>query len=814
MTSNKGRSGEQAPSTKTGNSIGLLTLSLLSGLTVYLAYHPSDSISVERGDAVWFCMLALGLFAIATMSRVISRRQPQGTDLQLTDSDSSTPLSGIAEESTSERPQSQSVHHLPSGKYFCLERWLLWSPWCIAIWMMIAAFSTSPPGNLRQSTNEAWLWAAAACVFQVARTQLGRLESRRAILSVMLVIASGLAVHGLHQYLISLPQNRAEYLADPESVLQIAGIDAPVGSSERMIFENRLMDGGPSGTFALANTLAGYLLVAAVVGICFLMSQWKDLSKTQRATLATFTLLCVSSLLATRSRTATLALLISIGLVLCAQIGLVRRRRKVLLRGLTGLVILGFLFVGYLSRFGNREWFEQAPASLAFRFQYWRSTWNLAVNSPWFGAGPGNFQATYGLYREASASEQIAEPHHFLMETLASGGFPAVMMLFVLGFLVVLQQLRIRDAERLIEHTDSNPSTSGRKPTRLHQQAIWAGAITGLALVWVTGLIQLELPDVMASLFAIPICIVMGKLLNPTLSVIHSRTLDLSVGIGLIALMIHLSVSGGWTVPGLAIWAWVGFGLLSRCTQTNPLPHARERETHRCDSSPSRSQTIISTLKHSWPLPLILSYWWMTFEPMRQHRQALEQITRAQQSSDNRELEKALNVAARTDPWSPEAYLWLSDFHHWQVIHQEGNEPSKIYGQWRDTLSKIRERSNLDPTTERMIGTQAIHLYQRWGRKEDLELAKIAFERGSQRSPSDEWLRAQLALISAENIEWEKANKTAAIAVELSQSGNNIERSLTRQMVYTPTHIGETARGGPVRKDAATLLQVRLALEP
>ena len=56
-----------------------------------------------------------------------------------------------------------------------------------------------------------------------------------------------------------------------------------------MIFENRLMDGGPSGTFALANTLAGYLLVAAVVGICFLISQWKDLSKTQRATLATFT---------------------------------------------------------------------------------------------------------------------------------------------------------------------------------------------------------------------------------------------------------------------------------------------------------------------------------------------------------------------------------------------------------------------------------------------------------------------------------------------------------------------------------------------
>ena len=141
MTSNKGRSGKQAPSTKTGNSIGLLTLSLLSGLTVYLAYHPSDSISVERGDAVWFCMLALGLFAMATMCRVVPRRQTQGTDLQLTDSDSSTPFKGVAEEPTSERPQNQSLHHFLSGKHFSLERGLLCSPWCIAIWMMIAAFA-------------------------------------------------------------------------------------------------------------------------------------------------------------------------------------------------------------------------------------------------------------------------------------------------------------------------------------------------------------------------------------------------------------------------------------------------------------------------------------------------------------------------------------------------------------------------------------------------------------------------------------------------------------------------------------------------
>ncbi len=31
--------------------------------------------------------------------------------------------------------------------------------------MMLAAFATSPPGNLRAATNEAWLWISAAAVF-------------------------------------------------------------------------------------------------------------------------------------------------------------------------------------------------------------------------------------------------------------------------------------------------------------------------------------------------------------------------------------------------------------------------------------------------------------------------------------------------------------------------------------------------------------------------------------------------------------------------------------------------------------------------
>ena len=233
-----------------------------------------------------------------------------------------------------------------------------------------------------------------------------------------------MAVHGLHQYFISLPANRAEYQQDPESVLALAGVDAPPGSAERMVFENRLFDGGPTGTFALANSLAAVLLVgvdgrggrAAV-----------SLAQLARCSVAwaSAAVLCAGCLMAARSRSATLAMSGRLGIdVHCFVAVCAAAIRKSLVRGAGGRVARwAWARQIFIALAGNREWFEEAPASLAFRFQYWRSTWQMVLDHPLFGAGPGNFQSIYERYREASATEQIAEPHNFFFETLASGGF-------------------------------------------------------------------------------------------------------------------------------------------------------------------------------------------------------------------------------------------------------------------------------------------------------------------------------------------------------------------------------------------------------
>ncbi|EMI18638.1 O-antigen polymerase, partial [Rhodopirellula maiorica SM1] len=310
-----------------------------------------------------------------------------------------------------------------------------WVPWLLAGWIMIAAFGSSPPGNLRFATNEAWIWVSAASIFYAARRLFAQPMVVRGIVTLLLGCAVAQAVHGLHQQFISLPEMRAAYERDPERMLQFAGIDAPPGSSERIVFENRLRDGGPTGTFALANSLAGVLVVGIMIAISGLWFHASRMSAAQRVCWIGLAALLAIALLATRSRSAVLAVFIGAVFLFLASTSFGRHRRPLVL-ALAAIGLLAAIIVGGIVTWGNREWIEQAPASLAFRIQYWRSTMAMVTQMPLFGAGPGNYQMIYERFREPSANEQIAEPHNFFFETLASGGWIAAGLLIVLAVAV------------------------------------------------------------------------------------------------------------------------------------------------------------------------------------------------------------------------------------------------------------------------------------------------------------------------------------------------------------------------------------------
>ncbi len=682
-----------------------IALGLLGGAIVYVSYFPSDSVSVEKGDALWFGFLAIAIATITLGCRFRwTRLRPMAGDHGVTGDAKADPVAG-------------------SWPSILLDL----APWLLAAWMMLGAFLTSPPGNLRMATNEGWLWVSAAALFTAARRLFESLPARQSILLLLIVCASGLSVHGLHQYFISLPENRAQYQRDPERILQLAGIEAPPGSAERMVFENRLFDGGPTGTFALANSLAAALLVGGIGALGVLRFRWSSLTMLARILWAITFLLCAACLMATRSRSATLAMLLGIGLLLVVGSRLRAERPRMVWVGLLSIAAIGIAGAFVLAVFGNPEWFEEAPASLAFRFQYWRSTWQLALDRPLFGAGPGNFQSIYERYREASATEQIAEPHNFIFETLAGGGFVAVGLLTVWlasGIVFTSSRWTRSWAER-----DVFPSSRPDSESRW----VWLGAGLGLLMVWLIGFATRFTPDFDAHLFAVPTAILLAIMLWPSARELTSRNIDSIALAAVSALMIHLLVAGGWTVPGVAILAWLLCALLTRTSAT--------------DSSPDPAARIAAWGAVSLGLFLLTTIYLMSLNPVALNARAMSVAEYSQAGGQIGRVRASLRKAMAADPWSAEATLWTADVYRWQLVLAD--DSPAVRQSWEEALSEAKRRAGDDPAVYRIIGAQQLHLYQRFGQQRDLEAAAETFRLAVKWSPSNQWMIAQLAVIEA-----------------------------------------------------------------
>ncbi len=729
---------------------------MLGGAVVYVFYYPSDSVAVEKGDALWFAVLAL---VIATITWAVEAWR--GGD------SSELPVNGLKDR--------------------IADRFLDAGPWLLAAWIMLAAFLSSPPGNLRMATNEAWLWVAGAAIFTSARRLLSAPTARRAILLLLVVGAVALAVHGFHQQFISLPANRAEYQKDPERILELAGIDAPPGSAERMVFENRLFDGGPTGTFALANSLAGVLLIGVVITTGVLRFRWHLLRPSDRTVWILVASLCAGCLLAARSRSATLAMLFGVALVLVFA----SRKSRTLNWGLGAVAVVGVAVTILIAIFGNREWFEEAPASLAFRFQYWRSTWQMLLDRPLFGAGPGNFQSIYERYRESGANEQIAEPHNFVFETLASGGWVALIILagiVLAGFIWGA----VKDSDRPGTERDAGNVAPVSIPLAGSDRGrwVWLGAVLALGLVWLLGLASRHAPDLQASVFVLPISVAAAFLLARSPLEFCRQETNAIAGAAVCAIALHLTVAGGWTVPGVAVPVWLCAAMLTS---------SRMNTSDRAEGRPVRVTWVLAfggtmlAMLHTFSL-----------RPVETRTQLMNMAAMAQSAGQISRASKHLEAAAEADPWSPDALLWLADIYRWQLVLQpDSTEPRR---RWESLLVEAKRRAGDDPAMYRMIGAQQLHLYQRHGAKRDLESAAETFRVAHHWSPANQWLAAQMAVVAAERGEQARAEQLALRAWELSRLGGNIERALSRQQIYVARPIGRRAEQGPIRRPASELL--------
>ena len=700
---------------------------ILAAMLVYAVYFPSDSIEVERGAALWFCVI--GFLAMGVVGFFV--RPP----IRLPGSE-------------------QRLDALD----LCV--------FALAGWVAFAAFGTSSFGNLRLASNEAWLWIAGAATVYASRRLLIHEHSRRGILLLVVATGAGLAMDTFHQQFISLPEARAAYRADPDLVLSQAGIDAPANSALRMVFENRLFDGGPSATFALANSLAAYLVFALAVAVSIFRSCWARLGLAGRSVWGIAIFMLLAAILATRSRSALIASLVAVVVVLLGASARNRDGGRVQLKWIVGSLGVGLFGLALIAMFGDAEWFSAAPASLRFRLEYWHSTWRMVCDHPWFGCGPGNFQSVYDQYRGSAGNEQIADPHNFFFETLGSGGFVAALMLGCSFFAAV----RVARSNRAITSASEHGATARE---RVHVTTL--GAATMLGSIWGAGLVLSSLPDFAAHKCAIPLAIGLLFWMHRSLKTVDSKVIDLAFSIGLLALMIHLVTAGGWTVPGIAILIWISTASLTRFPQSE----RGDRESPSFVFQARSPAGLVAT-------GFLIAITFFSIRPVAAEKLAIALVESTQQKQQPHKVGVLLKEAIQADTLAVRAPLYQSNYLRWRVITLDGSNAAarkQEINQWRAAVSRVESRCGQNPTVYRQLIAQAIHLYQVTGETEFVETAKRWSEQAIEWSPSDQWLFAQHAEIEQAMGNREGARRFAEEATRLSKLGGNEERAMWLQQI-------------------------------
>lgn len=425
---------------------------------------------------------------------------------------------------------------------------------------LLAAFVGASHAAPRPAVNMLWAWSGMLLGYFSIRQLVITAGEARALIAAMVALSVIIAAYGYYQVMVSLPADRAAYAANPEEVLQrTLGHAFPPGSPERKQFEDRLQSTEPLATFALTNSLAGFLAPWLIVGLGIFAAQLAarltpapaDPPREDRLLLAVRLLVLACALLGvagclvlTKSRSAYLAVAAGVVLLpwlLGSALGLWRRRMLVAGAGALLLIILAATLAGGL----DFKVLSEASKSLGYRAQYWKATLGMIQRHPWLGVGSGSFQDYYTQFKLPEASEEVRDPHNFILETWATAGtFALVALLAVLGVLAwrTWQLLRVE------------PTAAESEGAR-GKLLILAGAALGLVVAFLIGpLMGFPLTELQ---------VVAGWVAGAAISLaawpwIARGTLPAGLPLlGALVMAIHWLAAGGISFPGVAGSFWM-----------------------------------------------------------------------------------------------------------------------------------------------------------------------------------------------------------------------------------------------------------------
>jgi O-antigen ligase len=654
-------------------------------------------------------------------------------------------------------------------------RWS-WTDAAVITLMVLVGLSSVQATDRRVAINLAWDWAAAGIAYLMLRNLPRTRAETSALTLVLAATAVSVAVYGIYQVGIELPMMRTRYLLHKAETLQMLQI-AP-GSPGQKQLESRLLGSNePMSTFALTNSLAGFLLGPLVV---LLAIAWENLvrrdgrgSRPMTLALAVPPILVVlTCLLLTKSRSAYVGLMIGVGVLAW------RERRRVRLRtlalaGLGGLLVIGALVgAGVATGRLDRQVLTESTKSLRYRGEYWVGTWRSITENSWAfwsGHGVGNFTAPYLRHKLPQSSEEITDPHNMVLEVWAAAGLPAAVALLAalgLGLWNLLGPATLPYRDPL----DDGPVTPRlrSKPDDPSPRAGWLVAIGGMG-GWLAATLLGHLNPFEGDLF-FRWLILGGAWLWAVLFLIPLwRRLPIAsagLGAGVLAVAINLLAAGGIGISPVALmlWSLLALGLNLR----------DDRECGRLRDAAGRLATF--GLAAVWAA--LVGSFFGAVVPFWESEAALAEadLALASKPADYAKAEAAYERAIQADKYSANPWIGLANakYREWQ---SRGSKPDDL--RWRAVPLALAEAVK----PPRNPNSWALHRDRALATREILQAlgdgigvgplltyrANIveATRRASRLYPTNATLHAQLAEASAEIGKIDDAAKEAREALRL-----------------------------------------------
>jgi hypothetical protein len=682
--------------------------------------------------------------------------------------------------------------------------------------MFLVAVSASHSLDRRPAINLAWEWVALGFVYLLLRN-LPRTRGETTVLAGALVAtAVAVSAYGLYQVKVELPLLQAQYQRNPREFLQKANIE-PGGRNELMLRSRLLGSTEPWSTFALANSLAGYIagpfVILLAVGLYNLVrpdgqgSRWTALAMAAPSLL--IVLIC---LILGKCRSAQIG--VAVSLCLLAVRGRKLARPRVLLAiALAGAVVVAVVVIaGLATRRLDLQVLTQSPKSARYRIEYWRGAWGVisggatslagALSSPtfWWGVGPGNFAGPYLKYKLPEASEEILDPHNMILEVWASGGFWAfVCLTAALGFAVWnllgppgpelerpqagdSRRDRARRRERRFDRDRPEPAGSADFDDDPPTRSVWLMISAGAG--WFLVVLFVWLNPFQGDLFSRWLILGASWLAAALLNASLWKRLPvpaLALGAGALAVVVNLLAQGGIGIPtvALGLWSIVALGLNLR--DDRPCGRIREYD--------SRMPAL--GLAVAWSAILgtfigLVSPFWRSEAAIARGEAAVRQ-----RPPDFEEAEAAFKLAAVEDGYSARPWLSMAAL-HWMIWRERGSKVEDLRWMQVPICYDMATAPPRNPRAWAIHSERAIRIHdlmrELGSRLEPIQLmnyrSKIveATRSASRLNPTNSELHARLAQASAEINMFGDAVAEANEALRLDRITPHADRKLPEDL--------------------------------